>query len=231
MNIASFTQSRRVRRAAYFLYSNYRYAIRATPPPQSLPGWFAQTLAAVSVDQSSAHIAITDEGFITMALDLRQAELHDDRVAVPGCDSEGEFGFMVFHRGARPFHSRAFTTVLAVQEAQAAGLAAERLERHFGGREGLKRAAKSASIWQWCTLDDAQRAGLCSWGIETFLRRYRLLALTQRFGGLPKGIIWFGGSYVRRVVATAVMQRELQAQLDYSFARGSTLEDRTIPYP
>jgi hypothetical protein len=219
--------ARRAALAAHFLHSPYSLPMRAPRACAPLPAWFDAALAAVRLDTPGVDAVVTEEGFVTMALDLTRAEIVASAVVLPGYDSAGEFGHMVFRPGARPFHAREITPTSAAKAASLAHSRARRLEMHFGSRDGVKRVALRASPLLWCTLDDAQRAGLCAWGIESFLKRYHLFALTKRLGGLPKGVIAFGGSYVRRVVASAVMRGEQGTPGQVSVTQ-RLLDDRTI---
>jgi hypothetical protein len=221
------SSARRAALAAYFLHSPYSLPMRAPSAATPLPAWFEAALDAVRLDTPGLDTVVTEEGFVTMALDLARAEIVANSVVLPGYDSAGEFGHMVFRDGARPFHAREITPASAAKAASLAHSRARRLEVHFGSRDGVKRVANRASPLLWCTLDDAQRAGLCAWGIESFLKRYHLFALTKRLGGLPKGVIAFGGSYVRRAVASAVMRKEQSTRAQVTVTQ-ILLDDRTI---
>jgi hypothetical protein len=219
--------TRRAALAAHFLHSPYSLPMRAPSAAAPLPDWFETALAAVRLDTPEIEAVVTEEGFVTMALDLARAEMVAGAVVLPGYDSAGEFGHMVFRPGARPFHAREITPTSAAKAASLAHSRARRLEVHFGSRDAVRRVALRASPLLWCTLEDAQRAGLCAWGIESFLKRYHLFALTKRLGGLPKGVIAFGGSYVRRTVASAVMRGELRTTAPVSVTQ-ILLDERTI---
>jgi hypothetical protein len=200
--------ARRAHRAFAFASPSHALRMSASAQMPELPDWVEDAIFNIYVGSPDPAIAVTEEGFITMALLRSAAVILSDGVVIPGYDDEGTYGYMVFQRGVRPFHSRASTARLALVDARRATVKAARLEAHFGDRPALKRAAERAAPFSWCTLTDARSSGLCDWGVETFLRRYGLWSATHLFGGMPKCVIWFGGGYVRRVVAAAVMRRE-----------------------
>jgi hypothetical protein len=203
--------ARRAHRA--FAYASPAHSLRMSASAQmpELPDWVEDAIFNIYVGSPDPAIAVTEEGFITMALIRSAAITLNEGVVIPGYDDEGTYGYMVFQRGVRPYHSRASTARLALVDARRANGKAARLEAHFGDRLTLKRAAERSGALSWCTLTDARASGLCDWGIETFLKRYGLWSATHLLGGMPKCVVWFGGGYVRRVVAASVMRRELAA--------------------
>ncbi len=148
---------------------------------------------------------VTLEGFVTMAIIPQLASRHEDSIAVPGFDEHGCSGHLVLQPGCRPYHSRQSNPVQAVLQARAAIEKSRRLVQAFGDRETMERTCRAASWFQRVTIADASAAGLCDWGIESFLRSLGLWFVASRFG-LPKGAIWMGGRYPRRAIAAALLR-------------------------
>jgi hypothetical protein len=203
--------ARRAHRAYEFAAPAHSLRMGASAEMPALPAWVEDEIFNMYVGSPDPAIAVTEEGFITMALIRSAAVVLDAGVAIPGYDSEGNYGYMVFQRGERAFHSRASTARLAIVDARQAQKKAQAMQAHFGDRAALKLAAQRAPWFAWATLADARAAGLCEWGTETFLKRYGLWSLANLAGGLPKCLVWFGGGYVRRVIAASAMRREKTA--------------------
>ena len=61
---------------------------------------------------------------------------------------------------------------------------------------------------------DFERSGLCRWGAESFLRRYKLHHVAWRFG-LPSILVRMAGTYGERVIAASIVRNNVKlGQLD-----------------
>ncbi len=165
---------------------------------------------ATSADQ---RIAVTEEGFVVMAV-VPALRVQIGRVTtIPGFDHRGVRGWLVLGLSGRAFHSRAASAREAIAEAGAHLDRATRMEQHFGGKAQMIAAVARARLWQWSRFEDAAAAGLCQWGIESFLRRFGLWQLAHAAGGLPKAVLWMGGGYPRRVIAATLMRKQRGANV------------------
>jgi hypothetical protein len=216
--------ARRAHRAYEFAAPAHALRMGASAEMPALPAWVEDEIFNMYVGSPDLAIAVTEEGFITMALLRSAAVVLESGVAIPGYDSEGSYGYMVFQRGERAFQSRASTARLAIVDARQAQKKALALQAHFGHHASLKLAAERAPWFAWATLADARAAGLCEWGCETFLRRHGLWSLASLAGGLPKCLLWFSGGYGQRVMAAAAMRREKSAPASTSTSLGDALD-------
>jgi hypothetical protein len=170
-------------------------------------------LAPFCVEVTRDGIVLTEEGFVTMAVVPTAARMVEGAIALPGADEYGQKGWFVMGLNPRPFHSRAVSVYFAVNEAKLANAAAQNLEAYFGGKTALKAAIARAPWTLMSTLQDAHDSGLCEWGIESFLRRYKLWALVCAYPRLPKFALWAGGSYPRRAIAATLKRRGIVGRL------------------
>ena len=110
-----------------------------------------------------------------------------------------------------PYHSLSGDPQRAFREAVGAAQRADRLVTYFGSRDALRQAAQSAP-WHLCsTASDVRRAGLCTWGVDSWLTRIGVGRLAYRTG-LPRLFIRLAGGYGDRITAMTVMRLELASQ-------------------
>jgi hypothetical protein len=157
---------------------------------------------------ASNGLVTTEIGFVTMTLLSSQVLIRDDLTLIRGCDDAGNRGFMVFRADRLPFHSLASNARDAVADALAAHRRADKLVAHFGGKEALKSAVSATPWHQMCIFDDTYHAGLCEWGIKSFLARYRLMRRVGPALGMPHGVMRLAGSYGERITAAALMRTQ-----------------------
>ncbi len=177
--------------------------------PAKLPLAHADTLKTITVRASTPGLCTTEAGFVVMSVRLQAAVNIAGVTALPGCDDAGNTGWLIIGASLWPFHSRAENAATAVSEALISQVKAQRLEDFFGGKNHMREAINAAPWWRWCLLKDAHDCGLCAWGIERFLRRFRLWHAVNLLGGLPKFAFSCGGSYARRAVAQALMRNAI----------------------
>lgn len=209
MNPASRSQRAKTRRALQWAT---RYFPCVSDNDPDLSATVRQLVSPWQVDadrQDSRSFPVTLEGFVTMAIVPQRAVRHESAIAVPGFDEKGNSGHLVLLPGARPYHSRASDPVQAIVQARTAMDKARRLEQAYGDRESLNNACRTASWFMRVTIADASAAGLCDWGIESFLRSLNVWFIARHFG-LPKGAISLGGKYPRRAIAAAILRADRQ---------------------
>jgi len=149
---------------------------------------------------------VTEAGFITMALLPRDARYCQGLLVIPGIDDRNQFGYLVLGEGFAPYHSMEISVERAAVDAQGAWVKASILEQAFGGRTQLKHAAESAPWYLFSRIEDASHAGLCSWGIDSFLRRACMRRVCQ-LTGLPRFVIRLAGGYGLRVTASTLLRK------------------------
>lgn len=155
----------------------------------------------------SQELIVTDVGFITMALLPSDARYCEQLLVIPGVDDHNQYGYLVLRAGALPYHSLAASIELAAVEAQGAWDRSAKLVQSFGGVAELKEAVAKAPWYLTSRLDDAVSAGLCQWGIDSFLRRLCLRRICQ-FITLPKIVIRLAGAYGCRVTAATLVRQQ-----------------------
>jgi hypothetical protein len=163
---------------------------------------------------ASGGLVTTEIGFVTMTLLTSLVQFRDELTLVPGCDDAGNQGYLVFRANRLPFHSLAASPRDACAEVLAAHRRADALVARFGDRDALKSAVRAAPWHRMCSIDDTYTAGLCEWGVKSFLNRYKL----RRVGfavGMPHGVLRLAGSYGERITAAALVR----SQRNDSFAR------------
>ncbi len=150
-------------------------------------------------------LVTTEVGFVTMTLLATHAIYRDSITLLPGCDDEGQQGYLVFVANRVPFHSLAANPRDASVEAQAAHRRADGLVNQFGGKAALKSNVRSLPWYQICTFDDAYRAGLCEWGVRSFLGRYKIRRVALAIG-IPSLLLRGAGSYGERISAARLLR-------------------------
>ena len=157
------------------------------------------------VVDDSPDVVVTECGFVTMAILCRRARRFERALTVPGVDDRGRRGFLVLCAGQPPFHSLAAEAETAVNEAIVARTRAAALLAGFGDRERLRAAVRAAPWYRRTTFADTERAGLCRWGSESFLRRLGLHAIAMRVG-VPCALLRLAGGYGERAVAATLLR-------------------------
>jgi len=132
-------------------------------------------------------------------------QFHGELTLVPGCDDVGNQGFLVFRENRLPFHSLATRARDASAEVLAAHRRADKLVAQFGDKEALKSAVRAAPWHRMCTIDDTYNAGLCEWGVKSFLARFKLRSVGVAVG-MPHGALRLAGSYGERITAAALVR-------------------------
>lgn len=160
----------------------------------------------VVVDCSEGFI-VTEAGFITMALFPRDARYCQGMLMTPGVDDRNQFGYLVVREGNVPFHSLAPSIGQAAEDARRAWEKSSKLVQHFGDKSKLKNAAITAPWYLLSGVEDAAAAGLCKWGIDSFLRRLCLRHICKWIG-LPQFVIRLAGVYGLRVTAATLLRYE-----------------------
>ena len=153
----------------------------------------------------SAGLVTTEIGFVTMTVLTTAVHYRGEMILMPGCDEVGNEGFLVFRANRLPYHSLADNSRDAYAEVLAAHRRADSLVDQFGGKEALKLAVNQAPWHQMCTVSDAYNAGMCQWGVNSFLRRFRAVHIAS-WTGLPNGLLRFAGSYGERIVAASLLR-------------------------
>lgn len=171
----------------------------------------------VVVDHSQGLI-VTEVGFITMALFPTDARYSEQLLIVPGVDDRNQYGYLVLRAGSVPYHSLANSIRLAGIEAQCAWDRSAKLVQRFGSVAQLKQAAASAPWHLQSRMEDATDAGLCQWGVDSFLRRF-CLRQVSRFIGLPQFFVKRAGGYGCRVTAATLARHEHQSYGTSSVAK------------
>lgn len=152
-------------------------------------------------------ILVTEIGFITMAIHTDRATKHFNALVVPGVDSNGIRGFLVLREGAAPFHSQSSSPTEAIHESEVAQLNVQTLVEAYGDKYSLHAAAGKAPWYKNITTQDINRSGLCSWGTDCFLRRFRLRTVAHHFG-LPKVILKLAGPDGNQATAASLLRTE-----------------------
>jgi hypothetical protein len=150
---------------------------------------------------------ITELGFVTMAIVPRYCTRIDDALVVPGVDDRNNRGHLVLRFGAVPYHSLSGDPQRAYREAVGAAQRAARLVNYFGSRDALRQAARSAPWHLRSTASDVRRAGLCTWGVDSWLSRIGVGRLAYRTG-LPRLFVRMAGGYGDRITAMTIMRLE-----------------------
>ena len=153
-------------------------------------------------------ILVIESGFVTMALYADRAIAHEEAIVVPGVDCCGQRGFLVLREGVAPFHSLSCSAIDASQESALANQKANALLAAYGDKNNLRIAARNAPWFQRITEQDREESGLCAWGCESFLRRYKLKYIANRFG-LPQFLVRLAGSHGDRLVAASLLRTKL----------------------
>lgn len=154
---------------------------------------------------------VTELGFVLMAVLPSHAVRVADALVVPGVDDQNQRGYLVLRTGLVPYHSLAAGPVQAERQARTAAERAARLVEHFGSREALREAARSAPWYLMSSASDVHRSGLCSWGVDSWLGRIGMGQLAYRTG-LPRLFVRMAGGYGDRITAMTMMRRELVAR-------------------
>ncbi len=161
------------------------------------------------VVDNSEGIIVTEAGFITMAVFASDARYCQGLMVIPGIDDRKQFGYLVVREGHVPFHSLSASIGRAAVDSQRAWEQSSQLVQHFGGKSGLKKAAESAPWYLRCKMEDTSTAGLCQWGVDSFLRRLCLRRISKWIG-LPQIVLRLAGAYGCRITAAALVRHEQQ---------------------
>lgn len=150
-------------------------------------------------------IIVTDIGYVVMAIHCNQAVRFRDALVIPGVDSEGRCGHLVLCEKHCPFHSYESNSLAAYAEARESQYKAQMLLSAFESRQAMREAVSAAPWYTLVSTEDFQRSGLCAWGAETFVRRYGLRTIANRFG-LPKVVVRAAGVYGERLIAARLVR-------------------------
>ncbi|MGB7182805.1 MAG: hypothetical protein WBD51_12780, partial [Burkholderiaceae bacterium] len=180
-----------------FLYHQSEDAIANRVRQHLKPEW---------IESEQAPAIVTNIGFVTMAILPTRATCIEDLIVVPGVDDQGHRGLLVISDGHLPFHSLALDADHAIAETKAAHQRAEKLVEHYGGRHSLRIAARTAPWHLVIKPTDIEDAGLCAWGVSSFLRRTRLRPIAMSVG-LPRVVLRFAGAYGDRLTASALVRQ------------------------
>ena len=150
-------------------------------------------------------IIVTDVGYVVMAIHCNRAVKFGDILVLPGVDSEGRRGHLVLCEKKLPYHSMAANAVGAYVEAKESRRKAQALLSELGSKTAMKEAVSNTPWYALVTMQDLERSGLCQWGSESFMQRYGLRPVAQRFG-LPKLLVQATGAYGERLIAARTVR-------------------------
>lgn len=201
----SVLQSLRVRRSRAFAV-NYRNVLERQEFP-SREHSIEHLMKPKWVLNASDGLITTEIGFVTMTLLPSKVHFRDEMILVPGCDDAGHRGFLVFRPERLPFHSLATNPRDAGAEARAAHRRADALVSQFGDKEALRLAVRATPWHRMCNIGDAYNAGLCEWGVKSFLGRFKLRQIGVTVG-IPHGVLRIAGSYGERITAAAIIRSD-----------------------
>ena len=154
------------------------------------------------------NILVTEAGFVTMAIHIDRAIDYGEIVAVPGVDCDGVRGYMMLIENAIPYHSMQECVWDARLECIRSREKSRTLLAAYGNKSSLNAAAQRAPWYKMVNEQDLVCSGLCKWGAESFLRRFKLRALARRYG-LPRLILRFAGPYGARLTAARLLRGKL----------------------
>jgi hypothetical protein len=112
----------------------------------------------------------------------------------------------VLKQGQLPFHSLAGDVAQAVEQARVAQHRAETLLQQFGGKQELRAAVRNTPWYLLSKPEDIQTAGLCDWGVSSFLSRVGLKQIAFSVG-LPRVVLRLAGPYGDRLTASALLRK------------------------
>lgn len=150
-------------------------------------------------------ILVTNVGFVVMAVHTDRVRYYREASIFPGVDSRGVVGSLVIIPGEVPFHSYSSEQQNAYSEAKDAIGRARSLQQAFGGKQLMREQVKACSWSQFSHYDDLALTGLCDWGVDAFLSKYRLHRVARRFG-LPRFALRLAGSYGDQVTAATLIR-------------------------
>ena len=153
------------------------------------------------------NILVTETGFVTMAIHADRAISCGEMIAVPGVDSEGVRGYLMLTENAIPYHSKQGCVADARLECIESHEKSRTLLAAFGDKNSLQDAARTAPWYKMVNEQDLSCSGLCEWGAESFLRRFKLRTLARHFG-LPKFLVRFAGPYGVRLTAASLLRNK-----------------------
>lgn len=195
------SRAKRALSCAHIQWNGFAFA-------ESAPSLVPLVRARLKINQivlEDNDILVTECGFVTMAIHADRAEEYGDVLTAPGVDDRGLRGFLVLRKGAAPYHSLSSDPENAYLESERAQQKASVLLAAFGDKKTLHSIAQGIPWYTLITNHDLAYSGLCSWGSDSFLRRFRLTYIANRFG-LPKIVFRLAGSYGDRVVAASLLR-------------------------
>lgn len=197
----------RAKRALSHACHQWSGFVFAEPATRLLPQ-VRSRLKSHQIIMDDNEILVIESGFVTMALYSDRAIAHEEAIVVPGVDCCGQRGFLVLREGVAPFHSLSCSAIDACHESALANKKANALLAAFGDKNNLRKAVRNVPWYTMVTEQDREDSGLCAWGSESFLRKYRLQYIAKRFG-LPQIILRLAGSYGDRLVAASLLRTKL----------------------
>lgn len=194
----------RVKRALSHAYTQWNGMACSQPFFDQPTGSLIDQLKTYFRDGQVIHIdkeiIVTDVGYVTMAIHSNRAVKFGNILVIPGVDSDGRRGHLVLCEKKLPFHSLAPNAVGAYVEARESRHKAQTLLSEFGNKSAMHDAVSKTPWYALITRQDLEQSGICQWGAEAFLQRYRLQPIAQRFG-VPKFILRSAGNYGERLIA------------------------------
>lgn len=163
------------------------------------------------VIHKQGRIIVTEIAFVTMALLAGHAIYKKEFLVIPGIDNNKNFGHLVLKNGFKPYHSLEKCIDKAISDAEKSHRKADRLLAFYGNKKALRHTAQAVPWYFLSKKSDAFDAGLCKWGIDSFLQRARIEFLVNRVG-VPRFVLRFAGAYGDRVTAATLKRKAMHAK-------------------